>query len=109
MPLTKRDIERIKNLGFVEEHFVDRRGRIPRLKNIDGHCVFLDPTTNSCIIYPDRPEGCRLYPLVYEEKSNRVSVDFLCPKADMVSQKLIRELSGALLGLIDRLYENHLR
>jgi len=109
MPLTKRDIERIKNLGFVEEYFVDRRGRIPRLKNIDGHCVFLDPTTNSCIIYPDRPEGCRLYPLVYEEKSNRVSVDFLCPKADMVSQKLIRELSGALLGLIDRLYENHLR
>ncbi len=109
MPLTKRDIERIKRLGFAEESFVDGRGRMPRLKNVDGHCVFLDPATNSCTIYPDRPEGCRLYPLVYEEDGDRVSVDPLCPRASTIPRRLIRELSGALLNLIDRLYEDYLR
>jgi len=108
MPLTKRDIGRIKRLGFAEEYFVDRRGRIPRLKNVDGHCVFLNPMMNSCTIYPDRPEGCRLYPLMYEEKSDRVMVDPLCPKASTIPQKLIKELSGALLSLIDRLYEDYI-
>jgi Fe-S-cluster containining protein len=108
MPLTKRDIERIKRLGFTEESFVDRRSRIPRLKNVDGHCVFLDPTMNSCTIYPDRPEGCRLYPLVYEEESDRVTVDPLCPKASAIPQRLIRKLSSALLSLIGRLYEDYL-
>jgi len=109
MPLTKRDIERIKKLGFAEESFVDRRGRMPRLRNVDGHCFFLDPATNSCTIYPDRPEGCRLYPLVYEEESDRVSVDPLCPRASTVPQRLIKELGGALLSLVSRLYEDYLK
>lgn len=103
MPLTKRDIERIKSLGFAEEYFVDRRHRIPRLKNIEGHCVFLDTSTNTCTIYPDRPEGCRLYPLVYDEESDKVLVDPLCPKSHLISQRRIRELSSALLSLIDLL------
>ena len=107
MPLTRSGIERIKKLGFPEEYFVDRRGRIPRLKNVDGHCVFLDPESNACTIYPDRPEGCRLYPLVYDVESDRVVVDPLCPKANSIPQKLIKELSGALLSLIDRLERDY--
>lgn len=103
MPLTKKDIERIKKLGFPESFFIDHRSRVPRLKNVEGRCVFLDPSTNACIIYPDRPEGCRLYPLVYDEERDAIVVDSLCPKAHLVSQKLARELSSALLSLIRRL------
>ncbi|MEM2534578.1 MAG: YkgJ family cysteine cluster protein [Candidatus Nezhaarchaeales archaeon] len=109
MPLTKRDVERIKKIGYPEEYFVDRRGRIPRLKNMKGHCVFLDPRTNACIIYPDRPEGCRLYPLIYDEEKDSIVVDPLCPKAHVVPHKLIIELSSALLSLIDRLRNEYLR
>ncbi|RLF04423.1 MAG: YkgJ family cysteine cluster protein [Thermoprotei archaeon] len=109
MPLTKSDIERIKKIGFSEDYFVDRRGRIPRLKNIDGHCVFLDSQSNSCMIYPDRPEGCRLYPLVYDVENDKVVVDPLCPKSHIISQRVIRELSGALLNLIDRLNRDYAR
>ena len=105
MPLTESDIKRIKRLGFAEEYFVDRRGRIPKLKNVDGHCVFLDPDTNSCMIYPDRPEGCRLYPLVYDEECDKVVVDDLCPKSRTIPQRLVKELSSALISLIDKLYE----
>lgn len=103
MPLTKKDVERIKRTGFPESYFVDRRGRVPRLKNVKGHCVFLDPSTNACTIYPDRPEGCRLYPLVYDEERGEVVLDPLCPKVYLVPQKVVRKLSGALLSLIRRL------
>lgn len=103
MPLTKRDVERIKKIGYPEGYFVDRRSRIPRLKNVEGHCVFLNPDTNACTIYSDRPEGCRLYPLIYDEERDRIVVDPLCPKAHLVPHKVIRELSSALLGLINRL------
>jgi len=107
MPLTRSDIERIKRIGFPEDYFVYRRGRIPRLRNVDGHCIFLDAQSNSCIIYPDRPEGCRLYPLVYDVEGDKVIVDPLCPKSHTISQKLIRELSAALLNLIDRLNRDY--
>lgn len=109
MPLTKKDIERIRRMGFSEDYFVDSRRRIPRLKNIEGRCVFLNPNTNACTIYPDRPEGCRLYPLVYDEGSNKIVIDPLCPKAHLIPQRLVRELSSALLSLIDRLKREYLR
>lgn len=109
MPLTKGDVDRIKKLGFSESFFVDRRSRIPRLKNIEGHCVFLDPNTNVCTIYPDRPEGCRLYPLIYDEERDDIVVDPLCPRAHLVPQKLIRELSSALLSLIHKLEFEYLK
>lgn len=107
MPLTKRDIERIKSIGFHEDYFIDKRSRMPKLKNVNGHCVFLDPETNACAIYPDRPEGCRLYPLVYDPERNEVVVDELCPKSHTVPRGLVRRLRGALLSLIDRLSRDY--
>lgn len=109
MPLTKRDIERIERIGFPENYFIDHRGRIPRLKNVEGHCVFLDPNTNACTIYSERPEGCRLYPLMYDEEKDSIVVDPLCPKAHLVPQKLVRELGSALLSLIRRLEFEYLK
>ena len=42
-----------------------------------GRCVFLGE--DSCKIYSFRPEGCRLYPLVYNEKDRKAVVHDLCP------------------------------
>jgi len=77
MPLTSSDIERIAKLGFNPDEFtVVEEGEI-RLRNVSGKCFFL--TDNGCKIYPHRPEGCRLYPLIYDESSSSFLIDSLCP------------------------------
>ena len=84
MVLTLEDIERITAAGYRLEEFAEYRGGFVRLRNVDGHCVFLDPATGRCRIYPVRPLGCRLYPLVYDPVRDEVLVDDLCPRADEV-------------------------
>jgi Fe-S-cluster containining protein len=77
MPLSRFDIERISRQGNRFKDFVVKRRRERRLKNSNGRCVFLGD--NGCIIYSFRPEGCRLYPLVYNENDRKVVVHGLCP------------------------------
>ncbi len=78
MPLTKRDIQRIENLGFKEEDFVRYVDGIPVLKTKeDGSCVFLED--GKCKIYKYRPDGCRLYPLVWVKGIERATLDPHCP------------------------------
>ncbi len=104
MPLTKEDIERIEKLGYSRSYFVqvDENG-IPRLRNVNGHCVFLDPRTGRCKIYPYRPLGCRLYPLVYVPGEG-VIVDPLCPKARQVPKDIIDKYSRYVIKLIKTIY-----
>lgn len=77
MPLTLEDIKRISSLGFKIKDFAIKTKKEWRLKNKYGKCVFL--TENGCKIYESRPEGCRLYPLVYDEASGEPILDDLCP------------------------------
>lgn len=77
MPLTRFDVERIMRQGYRFKDFVVKRGRERRLKNSDGRCVFLGD--HGCIIYSFRPEGCRLYPLVYDEDYGKGVIHDFCP------------------------------
>jgi len=77
MPLTRFDIERISKQGYRIKDFVVKRKRERRLKNRDGRCVFLGD--DGCIIYSFRPEGCRLYPLVYDEDDGKGVIHDFCP------------------------------
>ncbi len=76
MPLTRRDIERIVSLGYHEELFVVECEGLKRLRNIQGRCFFLG---DCCKIYHDRPEGCTLYPTVFDEVEKRAVLDEDCP------------------------------
>ncbi|KUO91104.1 MAG: Fe-S oxidoreductase [Thermocladium sp. ECH_B] len=79
MELLIDDIERIVALGHKLEDFAERGGDgIWRLRNIDGHCVFYDPETRKCSIYVNRPIGCRLYPLNYDDYDGAI-IDKSCP------------------------------
>jgi Fe-S-cluster containining protein len=71
--LTNEDIERIKKIGYKEDHFlaVDPINKKTRntLKLINGKCVFLtegDGITY-CDIYEHRPENCKNYPFFYDK------------------------------------------
>jgi hypothetical protein len=77
MPLSNGDVEQIKGLGFGCDSFVDNIDGWLKLKNNDGRCVFNDG--KQCLIYNNRPEGCKLYPITYDEDKNCAVLDEDCP------------------------------
>ena len=81
MPLTGTDIKRITRQGYRYRDFVIRRKRERYLKNINGKCFFLGE--DGCKIYSSRPEGCRLYPLVYNENTGQAIIHDFCPYGHM--------------------------
>lgn len=83
MPLTLEDIIRIRGLGYDVRDFAVFRDGLWRLKNINGKCVFLNDE-GLCIIYPNRPLGCRLYPVI--QVDDHCVPDFeCCPYARYLS------------------------
>ena len=80
MLLIEADIEKIKNLGYKKEFFVKKRGSYHKLKNKDGKCVFHNGKI--CQIYENRPEGCKIYPLIYDVDLKSAVVDKDCPYGD---------------------------
>ena len=80
MPLSVADITRIVKLGYEFSDFVTTSAHgAKQLKNVAGRCVFLSEV--GCTIYPDRPEGCRLYPLTWDEDRGQAVRDYFCPHA----------------------------
>jgi len=77
MPLSRFDVESILKEGYRFRDFATKIGKEWRLKNRSGKCIFL--SEGACEIYPFRPEGCRLYPLVYDENSKKAVIDKGCP------------------------------
>lgn len=80
MPLSEEDVMRIRKLGFVEDNFAVNMDGWLQLKNRDGRCVFNDGDV--CTIYEGRPEGCRFYPVTYDDGKKRAVLDGDCPRRD---------------------------
>jgi Fe-S-cluster containining protein len=77
MLLSPEDLRRIVGLGYELDDFAVQEEAGWSLKNVSGRCVFLGK--EGCRIYPNRPEGCHLYPLIYDETSGQAILDHLCP------------------------------
>jgi len=105
MELSAEDIERLKGLGYSSDEFsISLGGSSYQLKNIDGHCFFHDPSSRTCRVYPHRPIGCRIYPVVYIIGEG-IGVDNLCPMSSTVSNFELKWKGRLLmehLGKIDR-------
>jgi Fe-S-cluster containining protein len=76
MPLTEDDLKRIEKLGFKRIDFTVESEGETRLKNSGKMCYFLED--GKCMIYENRPEGCRIYPLVYDVDSHKFIYDPVC-------------------------------
>jgi len=99
MPLSRRDIIRIEKLGYkLNEFAVNIDGKYI-LKNINGHCYFLDERDMKCKIYEYRPIGCRIYPVVYVE-GGYIGVDDECPSANTVTKREIYRKKACLIMLV---------
>jgi Fe-S-cluster containining protein len=86
-------------MGYRFKDFVMKRKKKHHLKNINGRCVFLGD--NGCIIYSFRPEGCQLYPLIYDENFRKFVIHDLCPYSHMFKASM--EDIEVLFSLIKKL------
>ena len=77
MPLSNEDIGRLTKDGFNLDYFAVESDGWLQLKNRNGRCIFNDG--KMCRIYKNRPEGCKLYPVVYDEDDNYARLDDDCP------------------------------
>lgn len=76
MTLTEADVSVLESAGYSDFVRLNSRGDL-ELKNRGGRCVFL--IEGGCGVYELRPEGCRLFPLILDMRSNRVVRDEYCP------------------------------
>ncbi len=54
-----------------------------QLRNIEGHCFFLDYSNKECKIYKFRPQGCKFYPLIYDINKKKCRLDEECPRNNL--------------------------
>lgn len=80
MLLSNEDIESIQRIGYDKNFFVRTKGGWLKLKNKNGRCVF--HTGKICLIYESRPEGCKIYPLIFNEEYGSAVIDKECPYKD---------------------------
>ena len=99
MPLSNSDITRIKDHGFPEDSFILERNGSHHLKNLFGRCIFHDG--KRCTIYSYRPEGCRLYPAVFDENKGKVILHLYCPHHEKFQLK--PHTSSEVINLIRKL------
>jgi Fe-S-cluster containining protein len=105
MPLSNSDIVRIRELGFSEDFFISKRNEERRLKNSMGKCVFHNGRI--CTVYNHRPEGCRIYPVLYDAYTGKVVLDADCPNSEEF--QITPDISSELIRLVGKLYveKNH--
>ena len=99
MVLTYQDVQTIEQLGYNTDFFVADLNNWFQLKNTNGRCVFHNGTI--CVIYDHRPEGCRLYPVVFQKDDGKAILDNDCPQRHCFI--ITKEKSQQLLILIKTL------
>ena len=101
MPLTEDDLKRIEKLGFKRADFTVEVEGETRLRNVKRACFFL--REGRCGVYEGRPEGCRIYPLVYDVDSHKCVYDPVCTHAaDFMATREDKERLKRLIRRLDR-------
>jgi len=99
MPLSNADISRITGLGFSEDSFVVKKDGERRLRNSKGRCVFHNGQV--CTIYDVRPEGCRIYPVLFDMDTRGIVLDRNCAHNERFS--ITPRTSRDITRLVQRL------
>ncbi|MCW4004706.1 MAG: YkgJ family cysteine cluster protein [Candidatus Bathyarchaeota archaeon] len=103
MLLSKKDIKRLENKGYSPKSFVryDKQG-YAQLKNRDGYCVFYDCKKHRCIVYDDRPTGCRVYPVIVDEE-NGIVLDTICQSRNTITEEEKTLKGKRVIRLLERI------
>src|SRR3989304_1766635 len=103
MLLANADIELLERKGYSKQFFArfDREG-YAKLRNQQGNCVFYDVEKRRCRVHADRPLGCRIYPVVYDEAKGIV-VDDVCHAQSTVTEKQKAKRGKKVLKLLEKI------
>jgi Fe-S-cluster containining protein len=103
MLLAIKDIRRLEKKGFSLNHFTefDKQGYAV-LKNRNGYCVFYDLKRHQCSVYSDRPSGCRVYPVIFDEEKG-VVFDDICDSCKSISLKEKRVNGKKVVKLLEKI------
>ncbi len=103
MLLSNEDIKRLEKQGFHKKYFmkIDKQG-YAQLKNRNGYCVFYDIEKRQCSIYTERPEGCRVYPVILDEDVG-IIIDDICPEKTSIILKEKKEKGKEVIKLLERI------
>ena len=101
MLLSAADIKRLERKGYDRDFFVrfDSEG-YATLRNNRGYCVFYDTEKRHCKVRANRPLGCRIYPVIYDENKG-ITVDTICPSRDSVTDKQKAKRGKKVLKLLE--------
>ena len=103
MLLSKKDIKRLEKRGFSQNQFVtsDKQG-YAQLKNRDGYCVFYDLKNRQCSVYVDRPSGCKVYPVIFDEEKGIV-LDDVCSCGNTIGEREKALKGKKVVRLLERI------
>ena len=103
MLLSNEDVARLERKGYTKEFFsvCDSHGFV-FLRNVQGCCVFYDAEKRRCRIRTDRPSGCRVYPVIYDEAEGIV-VDDICPAKGTIAEYQKAKRGKKVLKLLERI------
>jgi uncharacterized protein len=103
MLLSTEDIERLEEKGYRQDFFVlIDEGGYTKLRNQQDHCVFFNIKDQCCTVYPSRPLGCRLYPVVYDERKG-IIIDQICRAKSKLGEKQMTQQGRKVLRLLARI------
>jgi Fe-S-cluster containining protein len=103
MLLSNADIKRLEKKGVKKQKFVyyDREG-FARIQNFRGFCIFYDIEKKRCKVYKDRPLGCRIYPIIFDEEEG-IIVDDLCPMKNTITKIELKNKGKKVRELLKRI------
>ena len=101
MALSEEDLERIQSLEYKKNDFIRNIDSFLILKNIDKSCYFLKE--GKCAIYENRPQGCRLYPMIVDFENNSIVIDKSCPNHEQFEVSEYSHLFYDLVNFVDLL------
>jgi Fe-S-cluster containining protein len=103
-----QDFLRVKDLGLPDP-FEFQEYVFPR-ETREGYCIFLNETTNKCIIQPVKPETCVAGPITFDININEGKIEWflktekICPLASFVykdKESFERHLKSAKLEILN--------
>ncbi|MEM2098246.1 MAG: YkgJ family cysteine cluster protein [Candidatus Bathyarchaeia archaeon] len=92
MLLSNADIERLEWKGYSKNYFARFcRNGYAVLQNKHGYCVFYDIEKQRCTVYADRPIGCRIYPVIFDETKGIIVDEICCARNTLTSEEIVRK------------------
>ena len=103
MLLTEEDINRLVKRGISRNIFVKiNKEGFAQLRNREGYCVFYNAEKRQCSVYVDRPRGCRVYPVIFDDEKG-IILDDICQSRNTVTESEKTAKGNRVIKLLERI------